>query len=165
MFKALDADGDGSVTRAEAEAGIAAHFAKIDANSDGYVTREEMQAHHEAQRAEMKARWEARKAEAGTPDRPPRGEGRGQRQMDPAKAGERKAKRAEKADERWAAIDTDGDGRLSLAEFTVSRIQAFDKLDADGDGVVTEAEFEASKAKMKERRGEWRGKKRPAPSE
>jgi Ca2+-binding EF-hand superfamily protein len=37
--------------------------------------------------------------------------------------------------------DTDGDGNLSLAEFTGVN-PLFDRADADGDGIVTRAEFD-----------------------
>lgn len=150
----MDTDADGNITREAAEAAIAGKFARIDANADGFVSQEEMKAHHEARRAE----WQAKRAERA--DRPERADGK-RRQMDPAKVEQRKAKRAEKAAERWAAMDADGDGRLSLAEFTAAHIKYFDRLDADGDGVVTKAEIDAAKGKMKERRGEWRGKKAP----
>jgi hypothetical protein len=46
----LDADGDGAVTLAEAQGGIAAHFAKIDSNRDGSIDQAEMRAAHEAHR-------------------------------------------------------------------------------------------------------------------
>jgi hypothetical protein len=46
----LDADGDGAVTLAEAQAGIERHFAQIDSNRDGSITAEEVQAAHEAHR-------------------------------------------------------------------------------------------------------------------
>lgn len=48
QFTAADKDGDGALTRAEAEAGrmgrIVEHFDRIDANRDGKVTREELRA-------------------------------------------------------------------------------------------------------------------------
>jgi hypothetical protein len=55
MLKRMDADGDGIVTRAEAEAYRLARIAEMDADGDGYVTFEEMQAYREAQR-EKRAR-------------------------------------------------------------------------------------------------------------
>lgn len=158
----MDANADGNITRAEADAAVAARFAGIDANSDGFVTQDEMKAHHETMRAEMKANWEARKADRPAEGEAPR-EGKMKRDKDPAKVADRQAKRTEMAAERWAAMDTDGDGRLSAAEFTAEHIKFFDKLDADSDGTITKAELDAAKANKKERRGEWRGKmKAPA---
>ena len=161
----MDTNRDGSITRAEAEASIAAQFAEIDGNSDGFVTQDEMKAHHEAKRAEMKAKWEAKKAEAEAAGEAPKAEGKRKRDMDPAKAEEWKAKKAEKAAEHWASMDTDGDSRLSVAEFTAEHIKFFDKMDADSDGTITSAELEDAKAKMKERRGEWRDKKKAEATE
>lgn len=155
----MDANADGNITRAEAEASLAARFAEIDANSDGFVTQDEMKAHHEAKRAEMKANWEAKKAEAEAAGKPVR-EGKMKRDKDPAKTAEWQAKRTEKAAEHWAAMDADGDGRLSAAEFTAEHIKFFDKLDANNDGTITKAELDAAKASKKERRGEWRNKKK-----
>jgi Ca2+-binding EF-hand superfamily protein len=47
-FQAADQDGDGALTRAEAETGgiskIANHFERLDANSDGKVSPEEVRA-------------------------------------------------------------------------------------------------------------------------
>lgn len=60
-FKSVDANGDGRLTRDEAQKGmpgVARHFEQIDANQDGVVTMEELKAAH-------KARFEARKGRAG----------------------------------------------------------------------------------------------------
>jgi hypothetical protein len=46
----LDADGDGTLTLAETQSGIDAHFAKIDSNRDGSIDEAEMRAAHEAHR-------------------------------------------------------------------------------------------------------------------
>jgi hypothetical protein len=47
-FKALDTNGDGRISRAEAQAApaLAAHFDQIDANKDGQVTPKEFRAYH-----------------------------------------------------------------------------------------------------------------------
>ena len=63
----------------------------------------------------------------------------------------------------FAAMDTDGDGTVSLAEFTAfaqeraatRTARMFARVDADGDGMVTLAEIEAAR----EMRGERHGKR------
>jgi Ca2+-binding EF-hand superfamily protein len=49
-FRKIDADGDGRISLAEAQAGsprLAQHFAQIDANGDGFITPEEMKVAHQ----------------------------------------------------------------------------------------------------------------------
>ncbi len=50
MLSEMDADKDGTVTRAEIEAHQAAHVAEIDADNNGAITAEELGAHHERMR-------------------------------------------------------------------------------------------------------------------
>ena len=52
-LKKLDTNGDGKVSKAEAQASaprLAEHFDQIDANKDGFVTQEEMKAAHGTRR-------------------------------------------------------------------------------------------------------------------
>lgn len=145
----VDTNGDGIVTRAEAETSATAMFAAMDANKDGFLTQVEMKAHRDAQREEMKAKW-AEKNEGK--EMKPRGD------RDPAKIEARKAKMEEKGAERFAAIDTDSDGRLSTVEFTAQHLEHFNKVDTNGDGSISAEEHEAARATMKEHRGKWRDK-------
>lgn len=55
LFARMDANKDGKVTLAEAEAGPLAHFDKADANKDGTLTPEERQAARKAMRDAWKA--------------------------------------------------------------------------------------------------------------
>ena len=149
----MDANADGTITRAEADAALAARFATIDANSDSFVTRDEMKAHHEAKRAQMKANWEARKAEAEAAGKPVR-EGKMKRDKDPAKAAEWQAKKAERAAEHWAAMDTDGDGRLSAAEFTAEHMPRFEQRAASARSEKVRSRVRRIKGWLEARRDE-----------
>lgn len=153
----LDTNGDGAVSRAEAEAAYAELFGRIDTNADDFLTQAELKAGHEAHRAEMKAEWAGKRE--GRPAREPAAD------ADPARAEawkarkeERKAKMQTKAAERFAAFDTNSDGRWSKVEYTAHRLEHFTRLDTDADGNITAAEQEAARARMKERRGKWRDK-------
>ena len=53
-WKKLDTDGDGRISRAEAQAGaprLAEHFDQLDANKDGFLTPDELAAAHRRHRS------------------------------------------------------------------------------------------------------------------
>ena len=50
MLRTADANGDKTVTRAEFDAALKAHFAKADADGNGVITAEERKAMHEARK-------------------------------------------------------------------------------------------------------------------
>ncbi|MBL8382998.1 MAG: EF-hand domain-containing protein [Burkholderiales bacterium] len=119
-LRAADKDGDGALSKAEAEAAgmkrLVENFDKLDANKDGKVTREEM------------------RAARGMHGDHHKGDGKGPR-------GER--------GERMKAADKDGDGALSKAEAEAAGmkrlVENFDKLDANKDGKVTREEMRAAR--------------------
>ncbi len=106
-WNALDTDGNGSLSRAEAQAGapgLGRNFERFDTDADGQLSREEVR----AQRAQMREQARAR------------------------------------ADERWAAADTNGDGAIDLAEAQTGMPRAaenFGRLDADGNGLLSREEM------------------------
>lgn len=53
---------------------------------------------------------------------------------------------------RFAQMDADADGKVSLAELTASRESWLKRADADGNGVATAAELEASAATNRQQR-------------
>ena len=77
LFKLLDANGDGRISRAEADVAIrikpslAELFERTDTNHDGYLTQDEIRAEAARQRAERQARREREAAAAaGAMSRP-----------------------------------------------------------------------------------------------
>lgn len=105
-WAALDTDGDGAVSQAEAQAGaprMAEHFVKLDTDGDGRVTDEEMQAARARHREEMQARGEERYRSADT---------NGDGSIDLAEA----QTSMPRAADRFVDIDADGNGLLTREE-------------------------------------------------
>lgn len=76
LFNMLDADGDGRISRAEAQVAIrikpslAELLERTDTNHDGYMTQDEIRAEAARQRAERQARRQREATAAGTMSRP-----------------------------------------------------------------------------------------------
>jgi Ca2+-binding EF-hand superfamily protein len=118
-MRMLDADGNGSVSIAEFRQHAAAMFQKFDPDGDGRVTVAELRARHEAMMSHR----------PGGP--PPEGERRGPPRPP-----------------RLEQADSDGNGVVTLAEFTAMVEKHFSAADANGDGSVTPEEFEAAHRAM-----------------
>lgn len=162
------------VSRADVEARVRGLFARVDANRDGFVTRAEAEAFRGATRAQRQERRDdrrqARFAQLDTNqdgsisreeffakgDRADRGERRGMRAERRAERLDRRAQRggfaARLGGRLFERLDTDRDGRVSLAEATSSRLAAFDRADANRDGRVTRDERRALRAERQGRR-------------
>lgn len=172
-----DADGNGTLTRAEAQTHAAEKFAKMDANGDGKLDASD----RAAKRAEMhakaferfdankdgsisKAEWDqaaadraAKRAERGE-KRADAGEGhRGMRGHHGKRGGHHGMMMMGKA-------DTDGDKAISKAEFQTAALARFDAADANKDGQVTAEERAAQREAWKAKAGEWRAKRGAAPA-
>ncbi len=116
-FKKADADGNGTLSRAEVEKSLprlAKKFDKIDTNKDGQLSSEELKA---AMKAHKHAHRKAHKADHQA-----------------------------KAAERFKHADTDGDGAISRAEAAKNAprlAQKFDLIDGNKDGKLTQDEMRA----------------------
>jgi len=173
MHPMADADSDGVVTRAEAQAHAAKAFAFMDANNDGKIDqadRDAMHAKHmtmmfdamDADKNGQISRDEFNAAHApgkgpgmGMPGMGHRGgmkhEGMGGHGMHGGmgKMGMRHGGRM------MAMADADKNGSVSQAEFTSAALARFDTADANKDGKVTGDERRAAHEKMRE---QWRAR-------
>ncbi len=111
---------------ADAEGRGAQMFERLDANADGQVTTAEMMAH----KTEMFT----------TADTNADG------LLDTAEREAMREKVRRRAERDGVRGDTDGDGNVSLSEFTAMN-PLFDRADADANGTVTRAEFDEATAK------------------
>lgn len=131
-FKEADKDGDGALSRAEAEtmmlAKVGAHFDRADANKDGKVTLEEMQSARQAMRGKMHGHMHEH-AKKGDKD----GKGRHHARME----------------EKFKAADKDGDGAVSRQEAEAASrehlAKKFERKDANKDGKLTMEEMRSGK--------------------
>ena len=125
-FKKADADGNGTLSRAEVEKSmprLAEKFDQIDTNKDGQLSRDEMKA------------WKKTHKHAH-------------------KKGN-KADRQAKAAERFKHADTNGDGKISRAEAEKNAprlAKKFDAIDANKDGQLTQEELRAYRETKRSRK-------------
>jgi Ca2+-binding EF-hand superfamily protein len=132
------ADGPGRDGRAEV-------FARLDSNHDGVVTRDEfMNAGPGAGRVERRV-FVVRDGDGPGREGPGMGPGGGMGMrggMGPG--GGMHGRMMER-------MDSNHDGRISLAEAEAGALQAFDRADSNHDGVVTPEERQAARGMMRER--------------
>lgn len=142
LFTKLDADGDGALSQDELSAKFGKHgkskahkdpaaraarvgkrFAKLDKNADGGIARDEVPKMPEPRFSQMDS------------------DGNGVISSDEFAA----ARSAKGHGKRWGKgklpnVDTNGDGKIDVAEAQAAAAQRFAKMDKNGDGVITEDE-------------------------
>lgn len=177
-----DADGNGVLTRAEAQASATQMFAKMDANSDGKLDSADRVAKRAERHAKMfaaldgdkdgsisKAEWDqhaadrqAKRAERLEKRAASSEAGEGKRHAMRGHHGKRGGHRAMRGGMMMKA-DANGDKAISQAEFQTAALARFDAQDANKDGQVTAAERTAAR---EAKRAEWKAKRaqRAAPA-
>lgn len=157
-------------TRTDVQARIAEHFKKADANGDGQVTKAEADTMREAMKAE-RAEHRAERREQhfakldadknGTLSKeefvaPQRDQGPGgQDGKHRGHRGERMMRHHGMGGQAWFdRADVNKDGKISLAEASAGPLAMFDKVDSNKDGSISPDEREAMHAKWRERRGD-----------
>lgn len=160
----LDRDGDGQVSREEFAAPMNDHFARMDADGDGRLSTEELAAVHgpggEGNVMFFRGgpegepgvhRFEMRRpgGEGGDREereiviRGPAGHGMPMMMHGPGHEGPGESRieiRTMGGPGDHADMDSDGDGRISEAEFTNPLREAFARMDADHSGFIEEGE-------------------------
>lgn len=159
-LRAADTNADGMLSRDEAAAlpRISANFDAIDTNHDNYITFDELRAffkaHHAKRHGDFLKRLDTdgdgriSKAEAATAPRLAQHFDQIDANHDGFLTQEeiRAAHQAMRV-AHWKRIDTDGDGKISLAEAQANapRLAAhFDQVDANHDGFITPDELRAA---------------------
>lgn len=149
-----DADGNGVLTRAEAQSAATGMFAQIDVNKDGTFDHTDREAQAEAMRTRMFDRLDANKD--GQISRAEFTADRG-----PGKPGPQLGRRGPGS--RQGGADR-GPGRgmgqpMTQAQFVAAALQRFDATDTNKDGQVTQAERQAHREQRKAQRQEARAPK------
>ena len=166
---ALDADGDGKISKAEIDNATAA-LKKLDKNNDGELTIEEMRPNFAAMRG-----GPGGPGGPGRRGRPPLDDGdddarpaRGR--PDPAGGQRGRGPRPDSADAARGALDRiarlmegdkNDDGKLSKDEIPAQFIFILRGADKNTDGFVTREELKAFADQMEQRRGDGTGRGRP----
>jgi hypothetical protein len=107
-WKKVDTDGDGTVSRAEAQANaprLARDFDQVDADGDGKVTRDELEARGKAGMAQRRKAWWA-KVDA---------DGDGSISLQEAEAN------APRLARDFSQVDANGDGKVTAEELRATR--------------------------------------------
>lgn len=162
FFERLDANNDGQLTRAEAEAEGQRLFDRMDADKDGALIREEAEVGARAvAQEELVARFKALDTNGDgrvTVDEsklPARFFARLDTNQDKAVTREELAAvshfGAGKSNFMFAKADANKDGKVTRAEGTQAALARFDLADENRDGAITRAELEARMGKRGER--------------
>ena len=172
-------------TRAELQAKIADHFKKADANGDGFVTKAEADAARAKMRAAFAEKRQERKGERfamldkdgnGTLSKdeflappPPRGDARdggrpdrdGKHGRHGWRGGHHRGGMAMMG--HWFdRADANKDGKVSLAEAQAGPLAMFDRVDANHDGTISPEERQAARDAMRAKWQERRDAAKPS---
>lgn len=125
----FDLNKDDQITQDEVQASHQARFTQLDTDGNGYLSLSEFQAGAPGATTTTTTTTTTATTTTDTQTRGGRGHRGGHLIANDAVM-------TKFQNARFARLDTNSDGQISLAEFTVN-LPAFDKFDTDGNGVVT----------------------------
>jgi len=167
----MDQDGNGVITRAEAQSRATALFARMDVNHDGKIDqadralRRETMKTHMFERLDTDGNGQISKAEFMADRAPGKGaSGRKDAANEGGRMGHGHGRRGgHKGGMMGMArlADANGDGAITQTEFTSAALTRFDAMDTNKDGQVTQAERQAYRAQMKTQRQQQRAMRNP----
>jgi hypothetical protein len=170
----MDADSNGVITRAEAQAQATSMFARMDVNRDGKIDQADRQLRRETMKTHMFERLDANKdgtlskaeflAGRGTGERGGRRQHMAGANSDGVGMHRRGGRGGRMRSGMMGATrlaDADKDGAITPAEFSAAALTRFDAMDTNKDGQVTQAERQAARAQMK---AQWQ-QRRNAPTQ
>lgn len=147
-----DTNKDGAISREEFMAKAAEHFAKLDTNKDGKISLAEFKAVREMHHPEPGRRGpHGPGGPDGGADGGPGGRQGGAMGMMPPPGGP--------GGNMLARLDTNGDGKISRAEFAAPGDKRFDLIDTNHDGQIDQAEMDAERERVRaamQEMGGWR---------
>jgi hypothetical protein len=143
MFTKMDVNKDGKLDTADREARRSAAFDRIDTNKDGQISRQEFAAERPGHGPDQ----------AG-PDR----DHDGKHRMGHRGGGKGWGGHGGPRGDMMQQADTNKDGAISQSEFSAGALQHFDRTDANKDGKVTKEERQAAFKSMRDQ-----ARSRPAP--
>lgn len=166
----MDANADGSVSRAEAQAAAEARWTRMDANRDGRLDRSDREQARTQRRAEMfqhmdvdgngsvsRAEWDQAadaRAARQSADNGGAGRGRGEgRRARIARRGGGSGSGHHGGPGMIARLDSNRDQVITREEFMAAVTERHAAMDTNGDGNVTAAEREAQRAEHRGRQG------------
>ena len=156
-------------SRADVQGKVAKHFARADADRDGFVTKAEADAAAQAMRTRIQQRMTERGGKRGMgaalfERMDANRDGSVSRVEFDAATAHRQHRLAERKLRRsghrsgmigahmFAMADTNKDGRVALQEAQAAALQHFDMADADRDGMVTRDERRQMRQRMRDER-------------
>jgi Ca2+-binding EF-hand superfamily protein len=167
-----DADNNGTLTRAEAQAHATAMFTKMDANKDGKLDTADREARQNARfdRIDTNKDGQISRQEfaAGHDRGGPGAEQAGQRPDGKHRMGHRGGRGwggpGGPRGDMMQLADTNKDGAISQSEFAAASLQHFDRADANKDGQVTKEERQAAFKSMRDQAHSRTAPPTPAPA-